>query len=339
MKWRQESANLYNMKRLFYNVKLFFYSLFHGMKAADDVITKSNKEISSGGAVEEQKAEQNNLYASLLKGEVTQEVKDLRYEMYESVRQSKDWKYVGNGQAVKKNHMLVKSPMKIDEEDGLKVVLIQDNKVYLEGIDTSLKNIGKTLSVRTEADAEHTFKATHEYFVRHKIEVYSKKLVVKLTGEENKFKLDFYFSQYPVENDPRAVYVVKELESLYNSKSKTSDLTDLITLTFVTDKAYGDDDWKIYDFKISEYIGIKKFDGNYIISFYASLPNGISDTTDEFNDEESVKKFKNKTPRKKNTISLGDAIDAVKEKENKIDEEKADVIVKKVKNKGKNKEN
>ena len=325
------------MKRLWYSIKLFFYSLFHGMKAADDVLTTSNKEISSGGATEEQKLEETNLYSALLKGEVTQEVKDLRYEMYESVRQSKDWKYLGNGQAVKRNHMLVKSPMKIDDEDGLKVILIQDNKVHMQGADNSINNIDKVLTIRTEADAEHTFKATHEYLVRHKIETYSRKLVVKLTGEENKFKLDFYISEYPIENDPRAVYVVKELESLYNSKSRTSDLTDLITLTFTTDKAYGDDDWKIYDFKISEYVGIKKFDGNYILSFYASLPNGVEDTTNEFNDEESVKKFEKKEARKKKTISLADAIDTIKEKEEKesIDKDKANELVKKVKKKNK----
>ena len=307
------------------------------MKAADDVLTTSNKEISSGGATEEQKLEETNLYSALLKGEVTQEVKDLRYEMYESVRQSKDWKYLGNGQAVKRNHMLVKSPMKIDDEDGLKVILIQDNKVHMQGADNSINNIDKVLTIRTEADAEHTFKATHEYLVRHKIETYSRKLVVKLTGEENKFKLDFYISEYPIENDPRAVYVVKELESLYNSKSRTSDLTDLITLTFTTDKAYGDDDWKIYDFKISEYVGIKKFDGNYILSFYASLPNGVEDTTNEFNDEESVKKFEKKEARKKKTISLADAIDTIKEKEEKesIDKDKANELVKKVKKKNK----
>jgi hypothetical protein len=116
-------------------------------------------------------------------------------------------------------------------------------------------------------------------------------------------------------------------------------LTDLITLTFTTDKAYGDDDWKIYDFKIIDYIGIKKFDGNYILSFYASLPKGVTDTTEGFNDEESVKKFKDKAPRKKDAISLGDAIGIIREKEEKIDGKKAKVIVKKVKNKSKNKGN
>lgn len=320
------------MKKLWLNIKLFFISFFRGMKAADDVITTNNKEISSGGAAEEQKVEQNNLYASLLRGEVTQEVKDLRYEMYESVRQSKDFKYVGNGQAVKKNHMLDKTPMKIDEEDGLKVVLIQDNKIDYDGQNTALNDLGETLKVRTEADAKHRFKATHEYPVRHKLEVFAKKIVVKVV-DDNKFKLDFYFSQYPIENDPRAVYVTKELESLFKSGSRTSDLTDLITLTFTTDKAYGDDDWKIYDFRISEYIGIKKFDGSYILSFYASLPNGIEDTTEEYNDDEAIKKFKDKAPRKGKTISLQNAIDIEKEKENKIDTEKAAGLMNKVKKK------
>ena len=325
------------MKKIWYKIKLFFIYLFHGMKAADDVLVTSNKDISTGGSAEEEKIEENNLYASLLKGEVTQEVKDLRYEMYESVKSSKDYKVIDySGTAVKRNHMLLKPPMKIDEEDGLKVVLIQDNKVHIQGAYSSLENIEKVVNTRTEADAEHTFKANHEYMVRNKLETYARKVVVKQTGEENKFKLDFYLSEYPIENDPRAVYVVKELESLYKSGSRTSDLSDLITFTFVTDKAYGDDDWKIYDFKIINYIGIKKFDGNYIISFYASLPEGVKDTTEGFNDEESVKKFKNKEPRKKNnSVTLGDAMDLMKEKEGKIDTKKANVIVKKVKNKKK----
>ena len=319
------------MKKLWLNIKLFFVSFFRGMKSADDIITNSNKEISSGGAVEEQKLEQNNLYASLLRGEVTQEVKDLRYEMYESVRQSKNFKYVGNGQAVKKNHMLDKTPMKIDEEDGLKVVLIQDNKIDYDGPDTAVGNSNSLSKVRVEADAQHRFKATHEYPVRHKLETFAKKVVVKVVSGDNKFKLDFYFSEYPIENDPRAVYVTKELESLFKSGSRTSDLTDLITLTFTTDKAYGDDDWKIYDFRISDYIGIKKFDGCYILSFYASLPNGVEDTTEEFNDSESVKKFKDKTPRKGKTISLQNVIDI--EKENKIDTGKAVDLMNKAKKK------
>ena len=318
------------MKKFLTDLKLFFFSLFRGMRAADTVILSQEKDAENGGTPEERKVEQNSLYSALLRGEVTQEVKDLRYEMYESVRQSKDWKVVGNGVAVKKNHMLDKTPMKIDDEDGFKVILIQDNKVHMTGAYNAVENIAKLSMVRTESDAEHTFKATHEYQVRYKLETYARKVVVKAADEENKFKLDFYLPAYPVEDDPRAIYAVKELESLYESGSRTSDFTDLITFTFVTDKAYGDDDWKIYDFKVKEYVGIKKFDGNYIISFYASLPNGINDTTKDFNDEESVKKFKNKSPRKKGKeVSMYEVMTTDTEKQ-EFDEEKAKKVAKKV---------
>ena len=255
------------------------------------------------------------------------------------MRKSEDWKYLGGGNAVKRNSMLVKCPVKIDDEDGLKVVLIQDNKVYFQGQISSLDNSEKLSKVRTEADADHTFKATHEYPVRHKLEAYAKKVVVKATDEDNKFKLDFYLSEYPVENDPRAVYVVKELESLYKSGSRTSDLTDLITITFVTDKAYGDDDWKIYDFKINGYCGMKKFDGNYILSFYASLPNGIDDVAEKYKDAESVKKFNEKAPRKKKGVSIKEAKEIIETNEKKIDDAKADELVKKVKRKTSPKKN
>ena len=322
------------MKKLWFNIKLFFASLFRGMRAADDVMTTSHQEIGAGGTVEEQKVESNSVLAQLLRGEVTQEVKDVRYEMYESVRQSKDFQVMGySGKAVKKNHMLDKTPMKIDREDGLKVILIQDNKIDFDGQKTAVDNSETLRKVRVEADAKHRFKASHEYPVRHKIETYARKVVVKLTDEENKYKLDFYLSEYPIENDPRAVYVTKELESLYKSGSRTSDLTDLITLTFTTDKAYGDDDWKVYDFTIKQYIGIKKFDGNYVLSFYASLPeSGVFDVTDEYKDEVSVKKFKDKAPRpKKKPVSLNTAAEIIKEREEKIDETAANEVLKRVK--------
>ena len=322
------------MKKFIRNIAIFFASLFRGMKSADETIVPSQKDNDNGSPAEEKKMEETNLYASLLKGEVTQEVKDLRYETYESVRQSKDWKPIGySGVAVKRNHMQLKPPMKLDEEDGLKIVLIQDNKIFVDGRDEALKNIQKAVNIKNESDAEHTFKITYHNPPRHKLETFAKKVVVKTTEKENQFKLDFYLSEYPIENAPKAVYVVKELESLYNSGSRTCDLIDISSLTFTTDKAYGDDDWKIYNFNINSYIGIKKFDGNYVISFLASLPNGIKDIVEEYKDEESVKKFENKTPRKGKvkTITLADAKDVTEQEEKKIDTTKAVTMAKKVK--------
>lgn len=329
------------MKRIWLDIKLFFISLFGGMRSADDLLTTSNKQLDAAGAAEEQKVESNNIYAQLLRGEVTQEVKDIRYEMYEAARRADEYEVAGySGKAVKKNKMLMKAPKNIYTGDGLKVVLVQDNKIAMDGVWSKESN-SNALKTRVEADAEHTFKATHEYMVRHKVEVFTRKLVVKATGEPNKYKLDLYLSEYPIENDPRAVYVTKELESLYKSGSRTSDLTDLKTITFKTDRAYGDSDWRIYDFTVSSYAGMVKFNGYYILSFYASLPEeGIFDVTEEFNDEESKRKFEAKEKRPYNKgMSLLEYI-AIQEfkKEKEIDETKANDLLKKVKNKKKEEE-
>ena len=83
-------------------------------------------------------------------------------------------------------------------------------------------------------------------------------------------------------------------------------------------------------------MGIKKFDGSYIISFYASLPeSGVVDVTEEFRDAESVKKFKEKAPRKGKSITISDAKDIIGYKERRFDEKTASDMVKNIKNKKK----
>ena len=49
--------------------------------------------------------EENNVLHDLLRGEVTQEVRELRHEMYYAERESHKYKYTGNGTAVKKNSL------------------------------------------------------------------------------------------------------------------------------------------------------------------------------------------------------------------------------------------
>ena len=87
-----------NIKKLPSGSEILLNSLLRGMKSADDLLTTSNKENTTPASVEE-KIEIDNVYASLVKGEITQEVKDLRYETYEAARKASEYRYVGNGVA------------------------------------------------------------------------------------------------------------------------------------------------------------------------------------------------------------------------------------------------
>ena len=64
------------------------------------MLATSNKD-GSNGIVMEDKIEQNSLLNSLLRGEVTQEVEELRYETYKAEEESNNYKYIGNGVAMK----------------------------------------------------------------------------------------------------------------------------------------------------------------------------------------------------------------------------------------------
>ena len=86
------------MKRIWANIRIFLHYLFAGMVSADKEISNGEKNSSaSDGVGIEQKKEVDNVYSQMLRGEVTEEVKELRYEMYQADRKSHDYVYSGGG--------------------------------------------------------------------------------------------------------------------------------------------------------------------------------------------------------------------------------------------------
>ena len=85
------------IKRFFYNL---LYSLPFGMKAADELL--STQTINDDVGIVES-IRQNRLSEGLINGEVTQQVEELRYRDYKVYRESKKYKYLGDGIAIKKD--------------------------------------------------------------------------------------------------------------------------------------------------------------------------------------------------------------------------------------------
>ena len=76
------------------------YSLPFGLKGADSEIFGS-KTNSENGTEISQEVSDERLGRHLLKGEVTQSVEELRYKTYKVANESENYKYLGNGVAVK----------------------------------------------------------------------------------------------------------------------------------------------------------------------------------------------------------------------------------------------
>ena len=89
------------MMRVLDKIKGFFMAIPFGMKAGDDILTTSNTDVDGGDSIHQQ-VEHKIIWNDLLKGELTQEVEELRYETFKSEEMSNEYQYIGNGQAVKK---------------------------------------------------------------------------------------------------------------------------------------------------------------------------------------------------------------------------------------------
>ena len=89
-------------------IGLFFYAIPFGMKAANDEMlaskASSNSDLSGTHTIHLNDSVANDM----LRGEVTQQVEDFRYSNYVVDRESTNYKYVGNGMAVKSKRNIQK---------------------------------------------------------------------------------------------------------------------------------------------------------------------------------------------------------------------------------------
>ena len=215
------SKNFFQKLRL--NVVLFFNSLFRGMRAADDIISTNSKDGTAGnGTGEERKVENDNVYAALVRGEITQEVKDLRYETYQAVKKADEYKYVGNGVAVKKdkNQIFNKAKTKVFNKEDLSVYMIQIN-------DLIKASVSETLSAAQngkEPEEKHRININRKWFPRFKLENYATQIVVR-TKEEGGYIIDFYVPDAPRDFNPKDIYFDKDFEEIEKKLKNAKPMT------------------------------------------------------------------------------------------------------------------
>ena len=79
-------------------IESFWYSLMLGLKNANSQILSQNKDDSIEIVQDEHRL---SLGEALKQGVVTQQVEELRYQDYKIYNESKNYPYVGDGQAIK----------------------------------------------------------------------------------------------------------------------------------------------------------------------------------------------------------------------------------------------
>lgn len=297
------------LKNIWFNIRLFMNYLMQGLRAADNLLTSQNKEDGDGTNIE-QKKEVQNVYADLLRGEVTQEVRELRHEMYYAERLSHEYTYGGNGRVVKKNRMFNYNG-NIDISDGYPIQVIQENKEDI------------TLTSDFKDTRDFTLKITRDFIPTMRIEEYVTKLVVKRI-DKDKVILDFYTPIMPRQFDRRSRIFTNMLGKIYEGDVR-SDLIDIKGVAFTSYNAYGSDDLREYEYDGIKYELILEFDGSYVLRFTANIVKDGLDMITEFYDEATAKKCEEHEMRKGAQINYETAVEI--QERDKYDVETAEKLI------------
>ena len=290
--------NFFN--KLLGNCKILWHSLFMGIKNADVLITTNQKNNDASG-YEIPENGGGGVYKDLLEQKVTQEVEELRYVSYHVANESKKYRYVGNGNAIKKNESELKERhIKVDESDELPIVLIQDNNVVCEDVYTLLKEVD--VKDNKKQRSEYTVKIVRDFVPRFYIEDYITKVVVKDANDN--YVLDLYCSQYPRQfNEKKDKAFLSEIKNIKNGKIK-NDIIDFQKISWVSSNAWGCDDWMHYVFSDFEFYGVIEFDGHYILRFGCKSESFAVNLLDKIYSDSARKKYEAKAKKKDAVIHV-----------------------------------
>jgi hypothetical protein len=269
-----------------------WYGLPFGLKAAGDEIMGAGDADQAGTEINQQVSDKR-VAKHLLKGEVTQEVEELRYRTYKVARETDNYEYVGHGVAVKKDE-------EKKEQDIIR--FSQENKLICNDVLTELK------SVDSYGVEKYTTSINYISPVRFKLQEFLTLIdVVIKKGEKAVTTLHFNDTRNPqVFKSKPFVTELEKLEEMFNRNdtyalSRNDFATSIICMSFTTFKATDrQPDVISYSFVSPELIGVHHENGEFKLIYQWKDYTRI-DLTEKFHNAELEEKYKKKE-KKNNTV-------------------------------------
>lgn len=270
-------------------------------------ILNQDGKISGNVINQEQRHQQGSLADALMHGEVTQEVKDLRWRTYKVLRESANTKLIADGvdengnkfyKVVKTDNRNKLRNIKVDTTDDYEVQMvfynpeitltISDRLETLQGSDT-IDSKSYSVSNKNNVPLVVTRTSLH----RFDIEKYAKRLVVRKI-DETKRLLEFYISKYGSPENPNSKHFSKELLKLKEGTLIRKDFLEIKEVGFVSNSTIGTMDYLLYQYEIENFEKVIEYDGNYVVKFLAKVLIDGKDILDDFIENDLEERYKNK---------------------------------------------
>jgi hypothetical protein len=288
-----------------------------GAKSLDEIVNQDRRYM------------QGILVDSLLHGEVTQEVKNLRWRTYKVLKASDgmflEYEYTDeNGNVIYKtkkfdNKSALRN-VKLDSFDDYELEMVFNNDEITISVDEAISdNIKEYEKPVNNTDENGQSVTSHgeitniEYFATNKtqapinitrahaprffIENFTKRINVRKINDTERL-LEFYVSKYSDTYNKNSKIFIKEIEKVIKSGPRNFNFLEFDEVEFITNKTIGAPDFLHYSYKILNFNKIIEFDGNYVIKFNSEILIDGEDILNEYIEKELDKKYNNKEAKK-----------------------------------------
>lgn len=303
------------LKKLYNKIRNYISGFMLGMKTANDEMFIQKHSINSGNIVEVKEVA-GSLADALLKGEVTQEVKDLRYRMYKILEEVDKFKLTfdkdGNYTVEK-----VSVPTDIRVKKNETVILVQDVLSfydYGDGGDEILNMfdsndiMGVTSTTFNYKMKQNKYlKINRDFTPKFRLEDYVNKVVLKTS--KKKIIMEMYVSSYKDYIDTTQPFFLKELKTIHSKKDLRNNMLDINNLKFnVLNPRYSAHNNMLFHLdvvKLASIVEDKKL-GSYIISYEVEINNVDVKLTEKYYEDKVETKYDNNT-KKEITLTAFDS--------------------------------
>jgi len=281
---------------------------------------------------------QGQLADSLINGEITQEVMDLRWRTYKILKASEGFiseitGYDDNGLPIVKNKKTDKKRglenIKIDTYDSYQLEMVVENDGITIGVKESLENafinIQNEATIKTETFIDTTSLENKEENIAIHGNITSDDFFASFKPQRPIVVGRTFFTKFNIENFTKKLNVrtIDDKSKLiefyvsmypyeYNKTSKlflneikkaaknplASNMLEIKEVGFVTYKTTGADDFLEYKYEITSFDKIIEFNGFYVIKFLANVVIDGNDISEQHRVVELDKKYENKERKK-----------------------------------------
>jgi len=253
---------------------------------------------------------QGRLSNDLMQGEVTQQVKEMRWRMYKvlantKLKSAKITGYDENGHPIVNvnTKKLTDDLVNLDIDKTLNDTHSVKMYIYNEESAVGYSNLDldddKVTFTKGEIDAGkgliYKLNIVREYFPKFEIEKYTDFLVVRENDEKN-VVLEFYIGKYADIYDKKTKFLIKEIEKI-KSNPRTVNMLEFNTVSFITNNDKGVPDLLEYMYDVKGFHSISEYKSNYVIRMSADTIINGKNVIEAFIDHDLDEKYANKAAK------------------------------------------